>query len=86
MRKSDRNEMLAALRRVNDEADQLYELAAKSNPRLAMAIAHRLSSSVVGIRLVIEASTEAVFNNATSATRPREGSQHLNVLVSRPDA
>jgi len=47
--------MVAALRRAQEEADQLYELAAETDPRLAMAIAHRLSSSIEGMRLVVQA-------------------------------
>jgi hypothetical protein len=46
--------MLAALRRAHEEADQLYKLAAAKDPMLAMAIAHRLSSSIEGMRLAIQ--------------------------------
>lgn len=49
--------MVTAVRRAHEEADLLYELAATRDPRLAMAIAHRLSSSIEGMRLVFEAST-----------------------------
>jgi|1185.fasta_scaffold924625_1 hypothetical protein len=52
----DTSEILAALRRAQHEADQLYELAAERDRPLAMAIAHRLSSSIEGMRLAIEAS------------------------------
>jgi len=51
------SEMLAALRRAHEEADRLYELAAESDPQLAMAIALRLSSSIEGMRLAIEATS-----------------------------
>jgi hypothetical protein len=54
--RSDKGGMFAALRHVQEEADHLYELAAASDPRLAMAIAHRLSSSIQGMRLAVEAS------------------------------
>lgn len=55
MTRAETSEMFAALQRAQEEADQLYELAAESDPRLAMAIAHRLSSSIEGMRLAVEA-------------------------------
>lgn len=47
-------DMLEAVQQAHEEADQLYELAATKDPRLAMAIAHRLSSSIEGMRLALE--------------------------------
>jgi hypothetical protein len=68
--------MLAALQRAHEEADQLYTLAAAKDPSLAMAIAHRLSSSIEGIRLAIE---------GTSRRAPRRTlSQRLAVGISKP--
>jgi hypothetical protein len=49
--------MLVALRRAQEDADALYELAADSQPQLAVAIAHRLSSFIQGMKVTIEAST-----------------------------
>ena len=49
------SEVLAALRRIHAEADQLYELAAEQDRLLATMIAHRLSSGIEGMRLALEA-------------------------------
>ena len=57
--RSDISEMLAALRRAHEEADQLYRLAAERDPKLALAIAHRLSSALEGMRLAIETAADS---------------------------
>jgi len=45
-----------AFRRAHEEADALFELAAKNDLHRAVAIAHRLSSSIEAMRLVVESS------------------------------
>jgi predicted dehydrogenase len=52
------------LSRAHEEAEQLFELAARKDRQLAVALAHRLSSSLEAMRLVIEAS-------AASSSRER---------------
>jgi len=56
VRTADSAAMLGALKRAQEEADQLFELAACKDRQLAVALAHRLSSSLAGMRLAIEAS------------------------------
>ena len=65
MEASDAAGMLGALRRAHEEADQLFELAARKDRQLAVALAHRLSSSLEAMRLVIESSA------ASSSTERR---------------
>jgi len=48
--------VLDAFRRAHEEADALFELAAKNDLHRAVAIAHRLSSSIEAMRLVVESS------------------------------
>jgi len=56
VRTADSAAMLGALKRAQEEADQLFELAACKDRQLAVALAHRLSSSLAGMRFAIEAS------------------------------
>ena len=51
--------LLDTFRRAHEEADALFELAAKRDLQLAVAIAHRLSSSIEAMRLVVESSALA---------------------------
>jgi ABC-type transport system involved in Fe-S cluster assembly fused permease/ATPase subunit len=56
MQNSEAAAILDAFTRAHAEADALFELAVKNDRRRAVAIAHRLSSSIEAMRLVVESS------------------------------